>query len=167
MTSLFNRPERLNNNRLERSCIRWRASRRMGGCPASVYRDRIKPRRCSPTSVPLCLEMSANPHGHAGAEANVVFHRGTALRESEEACTAVSVPAMPGWGRTNSPIVEVQFSSLATRNPRLVARNLSSPPQRYEELTNSSGFSHEPPRNTRFPQSPPSVHALPSCGAPE
>ena len=32
---------------------------------------------------------------------------------------------------------EVQFSSLATRNPRLVARVLSSPPQRYEELTNS------------------------------
>ena len=30
-TSLYNQPEKRNNHRLERPCIQWRASHRMGG----------------------------------------------------------------------------------------------------------------------------------------
>ena len=51
-------------------------------------------------------------------------------------------------------VLWAQFNVLATRNPRLAARSLRSAPQRYAELTCSDEFSHEPPRNIRFPQSP-------------
>ena len=59
-----------------------------------------------------------------------------------------------------------QSSVLATRKPAILNRFPAGNQLRSAERRNLGLLPHEPPRNTRRPQSPPLVHALPSLGAP-
>ena len=54
----------------------------------------------------------------------------------------------------------------ATRNPRLKFRSAVEFPTRSAERRRLGTLNQEPPRNTRFEQSPPCVHGLPSDDAP-
>ena len=61
---------------------------------------------------------------------------------------------------------KTQSNVLATRKPAMKYRKPSEYPKRYAERRCSGALYHEPPRNTRRSQSPPTVQAPPSAGAP-
>ena len=60
----------------------------------------------------------------------------------------------------------VRYITSKNRKPKVTTRFPTLYPRRMAERRNHGMLLHEPPRNTRCPQSPPATQALPSDGAP-
>ena len=89
----------------------------------------------------------------------IVRRGGTRPRE-------IILPGAPPPDPRGKQVRTQGVSVRATRKPKVTTRFPTLYPRRMAERRNHGMLLHEPPRNTRCPQSPPATQALPSDGAP-